>query len=375
VTRPSHFSIFTSMFLKDHGVVSNHERLSADAPTLIDVLKQKAFRTAAFVGAANFSSPGSDFHRRFDDFHACEPRDRRAEDVNADVFPWLLENRNRDFFAWIHYFDTHAPYAPPHPYNRMFQEGEELRGPSQVSPEYNWPELKRNASPGVLEKLYMGEVSYLDAQFGELVEKLRELDIYGSALIVVVADHGDALGELGFWALHSGLSDATTHVPLLIKVPGGSPRGVVRGLVSTLDIYPTIFGFLDLEIPHPHRGENLRPLMVTSRDSERQRVFSEHAHGFQAALRTPRHRAILGLVTHPFDRSSRGYRSEAGRIEVFDYAAGMSERHDIAAYRSDLSSGYRDEIEQFLRDRWAFESTPIENDEYTERLKALGYVR
>ena len=125
----------------------------------------------------------------------------------------------------------------------------------------------------------------------------------------------------------------------------------------------------------PHRGESLLPLMVESRDSERQRVFSEHAHGFQAAVRTPRHRAILGLRTHPFEASRREYRAEKGRIEIYDYEAEAVERDDIAPRTADLSSRYRGEIERFLEERYSFESKPIENEEYIQRLRELGYVQ
>jgi len=372
VTKPSHTSIFTSLYSKDHGVTDNYKTLSAATPSMIEALRERGFRTAAFVAAFNFSPERSELYRRFDDYHPCVPRDRRAEDVHADLFPWLLEHRDEDFFAWVHYFDTHAPYAAPYPYNRMYRGDKRYAIPPQLSQDYDWLSVLKLGGVDVAKDLYRGEVSYLDDQFGRLVARLRELGLWESLTLVLTADHGEALGELGFVALHNGLSDATTHVPLMLKLPGGGARGVVEGLVSTIDIYPTLFDYLDLAVPHAVRGESLRPLIEGSRRSERPWVFSEHAHGLQVSLRTETQRFTLGLEDHEL---SRRYHTRAGGAELYDYSRRRVERANLAEARPELARTFRAELERFLADRLDFAAREVADEEYVDKLEALGYAR
>ncbi|MBW2726481.1 MAG: sulfatase, partial [Deltaproteobacteria bacterium] len=329
VTKPSHFSIFTSSHVKDHGVDDNFKALGADTPSMIEALRKRGFRIAAFLAAYNFSAKQGSFSARFDDYFPTAVRDRRAGDVNADVIPWMHENRNRDFFAWIHYFDAHAPYSAPYPYNRAYQQGDELEFPAPTSPDYSWTRIRQKADRDVLRKLYMGEVSYIDDEFGKLVAKLEQLGIYDRATIVLTADHGDAHGELGLWAVHRGLTDGTTRVPLLYKRPFGMPRGRIDGLVSTLDIYPTIFDWLGFEIAHPHRGVSLRPLMEQGMDSKREAVFSHHAHDYQVSVRTRDQRATLGLQDMVFGKQGAGYSISKDRMEVYDYSDPVAGRETV----------------------------------------------
>jgi hypothetical protein len=383
VTKPSHVSIFTSSHVKDHGVDDNFKALGPAPATLIEALGERGFRTAAFLAAYNFSAEGNGLSARFRDYFPTAVRDRRAGDVNADVIPWMLENRDRDFFAWIHYFDAHAPYSPPPPYDRMYQDEDELEFPAPTSPDYNWMKIRKTADRDVLTKLYMGEVSYIDDEFGKLVSKLKQLGIYDRATIVLTADHGDAHGEFGLWAVHRGLTDGTTRVPLLYKRPSGTPRGRIGGLVSTLDIYPTIFDWLGFEITHPHRGESLRSLMEHGQDSNRDVVFSHHAHGYQVSLRTPDRRATLGLLNKVFGKSGTGYAMSKDRMEIYDYSNSRDpsrfgrpmEGQDMSSENPDLAQGYRSQLQAFLADHYSHEAESIEDEDYVEKLKALGYVR
>jgi len=383
VTKPSHYSIFTSIHLKDHRVDDNFKTLGAGTPSMIEALGERGFRTAAFLAAYNFSADLDSFHKRFDDYFRTAVRDRRAGDVNADVIPWMVENRTRDFFAWIHYFDAHAPYTPPYPYSRMYQEDDELEFPAPTSPDYKWRVIRDRAGPDILRKLYMGEVSYIDNEFGKLVARLKLLGIYAGATIIVTADHGDAHGELGLWAQHRGLTDGTTHVPLLIKRPFGTPHGRIGGLVSTLDIYPTLFDWLGFEISHPYRGTSLRPLMEKGEDSAQSIVFSHHAHGYQVALRTRDQRAVLGLKNKVFKQHGAGYAMLRDRLEIYDYTKSLDRKRkllpmegdDVAGDHPDLAQRYRLQLEAFLADRYPYETGSIEDERYIEKLEALGYVR
>ncbi len=370
VTKPSHTSIFTSLYLKDHGVTDNYKTLGSQTPTMIERLGQEGLRTAAFVGAFNFSPERSELYKRFDDYYECVARDRRAEDVNTDLFPWLVEHASEDFFIWVHYFDVHAPYAAPHPHGQRMLKSSTKPIPPQTDPKYDWFHVLKQGED-VAAELYMGEIRYLDSQFGELVEHLGNLGLYENAHMVITADHGDTLGEFGMLAKHSGLADATTHVPLMVKLPNSRLSGVIGGLVSTVDIYPTLFDFLNLAPSNPLRGSSLRPLMEEGRDSSRPYDFSEHAHNFQAALRTPQELFILGLESNRFGAK---YSTTLGSQELYDYTSDNPLDKNLAKTNSARAAELRKELEVFLADRMNLSSRGIDDDEFREAMEGLGYI-
>ena len=78
-------------------------------------------RTAAFVSAPNFATGESNISQRFDLFSSVDEYfERRAEDVNAHVIPWLNENIDQDFFIWAHYYDAHSDYVSEPSFEKRF---------------------------------------------------------------------------------------------------------------------------------------------------------------------------------------------------------------------------------------------------------------
>jgi len=132
ITIPSHASILTSLYLKDHGVVDNYFKLAEGFLTLQEILKDNGYHTAAFVGASHMNPEQSGFGQGFDAFSRTgawriapsSDIERKAETVNSDVFSWLENESRSPFFVWIHYFDPHSPYIPPAPYSKMYYKGD-----------------------------------------------------------------------------------------------------------------------------------------------------------------------------------------------------------------------------------------------------------
>ncbi len=368
VTNPSHASILTSLHLKDHEVRSNLMKLSPAIPNLVSALRGRGFRTAAFVASHNFEPGKTGFDELFDEFHPARVTQRRAEDVNGDVLPWLTRNRDRDFFAWVHYYDAHGPYDPPHPFNALFPPGP---GPNMAKawPKPSWRVTRRN--PVFTRAQYLGEIAYLDHHFGELVRHLRGLGILDRMLIAVTSDHGESLGEHGISFSHKGLHETTTRVPLFVRVPGVEPR-IVRGFASTLDVYPTLFDWLDLPLAGPVRGRSLRPQMESGAPIDRERVFAESDHGTQVALRSGEWLAILGLADR---RLTKGATVEAQRLELYDKSVDAGEVRDVAGERAELAQRLRTEVLEFLDDALTLGSEPIMDEDFAREIEGLGYTR
>lgn len=372
VTNPSHASMFTSMYPKDHKVIDNYSLLSDDCPTLMDGLKEEGFRRAAFVSAWNFAPSRSDFPRRFDEFSSCRLHsERRAEDVNTEAFPWLNRHREDDFFLWLHYFDVHMPYSPPYPFNTLYTE----TGSDKIElPLRDQDTLHIYAESDDLHhyrNMYRGEVAYLDQQLGVLIRRLKDLRIYDDCLLIVTSDHGESLGENGIYCEHFGLYDNTTSVPLLIKLPGQEATGVVDGLVSTVDIYPTIYDLIGREIDHPIRGQSLLPLMRDLRDSTQDRVFSEHKGAEQVSMRTRSHRTLLGLEDI---QAFPSYALEMGRLELYRADRPMLLENNLAEQMPQEAEKGKSLLLEFLDDRMRYTAKGIEDPEYLEKLRQLGYV-
>src|SRR5262249_799627 len=159
---------------------------------LAERLRQAGYRTSAFVSSFILARRFG-LARGFDVYDDALPsgsneRSSRAttDAAIADMGPSSATLR----FMWVHYYDAHYPYEPPEPYRTRYR-----------------------AHP------YLGEIAAMDEQLGRLVETF-ERSIRGPSAIVIVADHGEGLGEHGEAQHGALLYQATMHVPLVIVGSG-----------------------------------------------------------------------------------------------------------------------------------------------------------
>jgi arylsulfatase A-like enzyme len=194
-------------------------------------------------------------------------------------------------FLFVHYFDTHAPYAPPEPYAEPFlapgakstsdmrEVDEAVRAQQQaatgqafghagaINAGLRGPlrDLVGNVSgrPGPVDahlaSLYAGEMSFMDKALGDLLAGLEERGILDETLVVVVADHGETFWEhADLWNHGLAVYQTTVHVPLLFCFPDGRQAGHrVATPVSTIDLVPTLCELLGLEVPARCEGMSL----------------------------------------------------------------------------------------------------------------------
>jgi arylsulfatase A-like enzyme/Tfp pilus assembly protein PilF len=261
LTTPSHAAILSGTYPQFNYVNYMGDPLGKSVPFLPDILHRNGYRTAAFVGALALEprklAPG--FERGFDvydaGFHRRGPRDdryhsleRRGEEVVGRALAWLSKRPAGPFFLWVHLYDPHDPYDPPEPYKTRYQ-----------------------AEP------YDGEIAYTDASVAKLLVGLRTQRLFDSALIAVMADHGEAFGEHG--ENHHGifLYDETIHVPLLIKAPRQHAAKKIEARVGLVDVAPTILRAANLPVPAVVQGESLFSLI--SPDPPRTTNQADDANG------------------------------------------------------------------------------------------------
>jgi arylsulfatase A-like enzyme/Flp pilus assembly protein TadD len=229
LTLPSHASLFTGTWPMFHGVRDFVGfTLGKERTTLAEMLKAAGYSTGAVVGSAVLEArwglnQGFDFY--YDNFPVVLERDwqpiaeRRGDAVVQQALQWLDQRRNRPFFLWIHLFDPHDPYEPPAPYDRQYPD-----------------------------RPYDGEIAYTDENVGRILDYLKRHDLYRNSAIVLLADHGEGLGEHGEKYHGFFIYDATLRIPLIFKPAGSAVPGGRRlaGPLRIVDVVPTALQMLGL---------------------------------------------------------------------------------------------------------------------------------
>jgi len=241
--------------------------------TMAEILSEHDYATAAWVTIGYLTHAygmhqGLQTGRKFDD-HA-DGESARLVTGAAARFTSLPDTE--PFMMMLHYFDVHAPYTPPAPFDRMYLEGDpfaEGRPPvldmvldPQINMEAHKPDmyqwLQGVTDPNYPVAQYAAGVSYVDDHVGQVVADLKDKGLYDDTLIIFVADHGEHLGEHGIFYGHSLPYQEVLHVPLIIKWPGGGRAGtVVDDRVSIMDVLPTMLETVGLPEPAGLDGVSL----------------------------------------------------------------------------------------------------------------------
>src|SRR6059036_3245962 len=246
ITNTSHTTILTGLLPSSHGVTDFAVPLAAVHPTWAELLKQKGYHTAAFIGAVILDSKslapgldrGFDFYDNFPEHPLTKSRfgrvERRGMDVVQHAEKWVNAHPAGPHFVWVHLYDPHDPYEPPPPYSETYKD-----------------------------RPYDGEIAYADSAVGHFLAYLKKQGWYEGALIVVVGDHGEGLGEHHQDTHGIFLYDSTTHVPLIVKLPEEREAGrEVEAQVRTTDIMPTILSLLGASGPASLDGDSLEPFLA-----------------------------------------------------------------------------------------------------------------
>jgi len=245
ITGPAHAAIFTGMYPARYGVRDNATTPLPDrAATLAERLSQAGFATGGFIGAFVLDRAYG-FAQGFAAFSGFESvasgseanAERRGEAVVDDALQWINGvPRQQPMFLWVHLYDPHAPYDAPAPFGAQFV-----------------------SSP------YDGEVAYVDQQIGRVLDALRARGTLDDSLVVVVADHGESLGEHGEDEHGVFLYEPVIRVPLIVAGPRARAGHVVAEQVRTIDLVPTVLDLLGSPMPTDLDGESLRTLLSGER--------------------------------------------------------------------------------------------------------------
>jgi arylsulfatase A-like enzyme len=367
-------SVWTSQHPdRNHSEVSFSSRLPKDKLTLAEVLSGQGIHTAGFVANA-VAGAAFGFERGFAEFDEVFRRHGSGAGGFRKVLPGFFEkNKDRRFFAYVHFREPHFPYDPDPPFDTRF--GPEGPIPKAARAEMSWivdvNQGRRSFTPAEtahLVRLYDGNLAFADQELGALRKSLEALGLWERTVVILAADHGEQLYEHGSIGHNTQLFDDSMRVPLLLRFPAGKgPAGIkVDALVDLLDVAPTIadvFGVLgkggsDREF----RGRSLLPV----------------------ALGAPGKAAVLSRTV--WDRPRYGLRdarykfvfdTRSGEEQLFDLESDPGETRSRAALEPVRAAYYRQALYAWmarLKEHAEGEGESALTKEQRDNLCALGYL-
>ncbi len=284
-----------------------------------------------------------------------------AEDVTPTALDWISRNaKKEDWFLYINYWDAHTPYRAPESFGNPFEQeplpewltDEVLEQHKQKVGSHSVHELTINFR----EKKYTNETSpsfprhpgdilnrdslrqmidgydcgirYMDEQLGLLFKALEEQGVWDELMIVISADHGENMGQLGLYGEHATADQATCRLPMIIRWPGMKQGHVDEGLHYHLDLLPTLADMLELPPVPEWNGISYAPALRGGAECGREYlVVSQCAHVVQRSVRFGDWLYIRTYHDgfHLFDKEM-----------LFNVAEDPYEQHNVAARHREL---------------------------------------
>jgi arylsulfatase A-like enzyme len=342
-TSPGLVSLFTSLYPSVHGMDAQGKRFDGVTATPLHHLRKAGFRVLGYAATGdNFADLG------------FEP-ERELRSVDR-LFAALREVKDGRFFLWFHSRITHLPYNVLPQYEALFPPPARHLTPNKLQ-RLLWQTVIRKGTVSFdaedrpeIEALYDAKVREQDDALGAVLTELNALGLSERTLVVIVADHGEELLDHGFvghasTSLAATLYDEILRIPLIIRVPGSGPRGIVRDQVQQIDIMPTLFDLLGLNTRGAMQGRSLVPLMRGTPDPHPVPAFSEtNPCGWQCPEERKRHR--LKAVRTPEWKLIRGNANGDDQRELYHLPTDPAERRNLAAARPDVVQGLESLLER-----------------------------
>ena len=325
LTLPSHVSILTGELPPDNGVRNNigFPFDAAKHPTLPQLLKKSGYATGAAVSAyilRGNTGLAAAFDSYDDDVavtagEALGKLRRPGPETEAAAERWIDTHVHEPFFYFLHLFEPHAPYDS-----------------------------------------YDGQIAKADAIVGTFIEHLKAAGIYDRAIIVLLSDHGEGLGQHGEDEHGIFLYMEDIHVPLILKLPGNrQANSSVDAPAQLIDVFPTLANLTGTDAP-AGKGRSLLDLASLPP----RRVYSETLYP----------RIHLGWSDLRSLADDKFHFIDAPRAELYA-ASDAAEAHNVIADERRVSASMRNDLAPFSRELPAIATV---DPEEAKKLEALGYL-
>ncbi len=394
-TGPSFASIFTGQFPQTTGLTHKAALSIPEAYfTLPVAMKKLDFETVGVVSNGVLGARLG-WNRGFDSYaetwtlapeSSSDPREYRrwlnARVVNQLALPLLTEHRDASrLFAWIHYSDPHAPYYLPEGVENPFVGDPWYVGDEPVqlfNPEATALDDRRDLKHYVAQ--YDANIRFTDDHMALLLDHLDELGILQDSLVVFTADHGESLGEHGYYFGHGRLPyNPGAHVPLIFWRPDGSlPPRRVEHPVQMVDLLPTLWEwFAPAEEPIPGiEGRSLVGDLRGDAPEPAPPAFAQAGGGSPTTHFRSVQEDRYKLIFHP--PMGQGAKRREARWELYDLENDPGETRNLLEEETAEFRRLRRLLKEWMKgENWIRRSrqeVEAYSQETLDALKALGYI-
>ena len=337
LTLPSHTSLLTGLPPNVHGVRDNaFFMLDKKVPTLATILQSKGYQTAAVVSGATLDHKKglakgfqiyNDVSDQEESLHIAE---RIAESSIQEAFHVLKSfNKRKPYFFWLHLFDPHAEYNPPSPF----------------------------------EKSYDGEIAYTD----KCLEAFFKEVCKDNTLIVLVADHGEGLGEHGEASHGYFLYQSTLHVPCIFWMPKLLQPRVVENTFRLMDVTPTVLSLIGISKKNYNiLGMDISQNLLNNTEWKNPASYAESYYTYHT---------FGWSVLHCWIEDHKKY-IDSKQGEVYNLNTDKQEVHNLLTIPNELENAttFATLCKQKLSTLSHSQAWSNENSETLEKLQSLSYV-
>ncbi len=383
-TLPSLASLHTSRLPAEVGAIHVDGRLADFATAAAELFRDAGFATAAFT-AGGYTEPSRGLGQGFATYHNFDGQTRAAE-LDRLALEWLDRIGGRPFFLWIHYFDVHADYAAPPPWDRLFDDTPSRIEAARIRHLMRVINGDLALEPGDLERIrtsYDREIAYADAMLGELWRGLEERGLAMGTVLAVGADHGEGFMEHGLLLHTLAVYDEFVRVPLVLRLPGRVPAGTrVAAQVRNLDVMPTLLDLAGITPPPGARGRSLLPL-VGGDAGAAPGPAPIHTDTTSHKVRYSKLGEVRPGLFDTFFAVRTGsaklvHSAREDRYTLYDLVADPGEQRDVLQERGELPANLRHTLDELRAVGLpaGVETPPAApTPQELEQLRRLGYVR
>ncbi len=372
LTGPSLSSLWTSLEPHQHGATRNGLRLRPGLSSLPKLLSHGGYRTAAFVGNWTVRDRLSGLGEHFDLYEEVLSRKRwmgmfkgeaTGEDLTQAAIDWMEKQQasdgRRPFLLWVHYVEPHAPYR--------LQEKFASRLGVPVS---------EGASRS---DRYDTEIAFVDHQVELLLAALGRIEPGGDNLLLFASDHGESLGEHGYWGHGRNVYDPNLRIPMGLAWPGKIPSGQTISVPALItDLTPTVLGLLGLPVPPSLTGYDWSAVLTRRAPAPQERVTAFQAHKGAVLGHGEGKDARAGglLEVAIVENGRKEILRLAGVHRLFDLRADPRESKNLTAAESKASPALADWLARVQQGLKSLGNLPVAelDPESIEQLRALGYL-
>ena len=384
-TRASFVSIHTGKTAAESGYGTETPILLSFNETIASLLKEDGYETAAIVDNANVAG-SLGYSKGFDSFREVwEDREVKnevdgAHAITREALSFLGRGHEHPFLLWLHYVNPHAPYTPPPPNDTAFLDQEALSGEKLkvVSgfhggiPRPLFVSGHRNLAYYLAQ--YDGEIKTADSEIGAVLDGLSRSASAAKTDVVLLADHGESLGEHDYYFDHGeDLFEPCLRIPLVIKLHTSRQGSVASSLASTLDVLPTLLALGKRALPPGLPGRSLLDLAHGEKGPRSGRLFAQNDRGLAS---TWDERFTLIERPLPDGTTTRAlYDRDADPSESEDSSKAHPREREAADRELDFFLGRQNQEKAALAAVVKGAKGPgVMTREACKRLKALGYV-